>query len=172
MRIAEIRKFQAGYQAGVRSVCAGCVVSVDYAGSTPAAFTDPERGRALALAQYANGADVIFHAAGLTGRGVLRAAAESGRLAIGVDLDQNSVAPGHVLTSMVKEIDVAVYDVIRRMRQGTLSGGVVSLGLAENGVGYVYDAENRALISDSAHARAETVKQAVIAGMVRVPRQP
>lgn len=172
MRGPQIARFQAGYEAGVRSACPACRVDVAYAGDTPAAFTDPALGRALATRQYDGGADVIFHAAGLTGRGVLQAARESGRLAIGVDTDQRAEAPGHVLTSMVKGIDVAVYDAITRLRRGTLSGGIVSLGLAEGGVSYVYDEHNRALVPQAAHTRAETLKQAVIAGFVRVPRKP
>jgi basic membrane protein A len=167
-----IAKFQAGYEAGVRSVCPACQVDVAYAGATPAAFSNPALGHTLAARQYGAGADVIFHASGLTGRGVFRAARESGRLAIGVDTDQRGEAPGNVLTSMLKGIDVAVYDAITRLHAGTLSGGVVSLGLAEGGVSYVYDQHNRALIPPSAHARAETLKQAVIAGFVRVPRKP
>jgi basic membrane protein A len=172
MQIPSIAKFQAGYAAGVRSVCPTCRVEVAYAGSTPAAFTNPALGRTLAMQQYAAGADVIFHAAGFTGRGVFEAARASGRLAIGVDTDQRSEAPGHVLTSMIKGIDVAVYDAIVRVRRGTLSGGLVSLGLAEGGVGYVYDEHNRALIPARAHTHAETSKQAIIAGFVRVPRKP
>jgi basic membrane protein A len=172
MRSPLIAKFQAGYAAGVRSVCRDCAVSVDYAGDTPAAFTDPALGRTLAARQYAGGADIIFQAAGLTGRGVLQAARESGRLAIGVDTDQREEAPGHVLTSMIKGIDVAVFDAITRMRAGTLKGGVVSLGLAEGGIGYVYDAHNRGLIPGPAHAQAETLKGAVVAGFVSVPRKP
>ena len=167
-----IAKFQAGYEAGVRSVCPACEVEVAYAGTTPEAFSNPALGHTLAARQYDAGADVIFHASGLTGRGVFQAARESGRLAIGVDTDQRTEAPGQVLTSMLKGIDVAVYDAITRLHAGTLSGGVVSLGLAEGGISYVYDEHNRALISQSAHARAETLRQAVVAGFVRVPRKP
>jgi basic membrane protein A and related proteins len=172
MRSPQIAKFQAGYAAGVRAACPRCVVLVDYAGTTPAAFGDPAAGYRLASAQFDGGADIVYHAAGGTGQGVLRAAVEKGKFAIGVDRDQYDDAPGHVLTSMTKGINVAVYDAIRRRQEGTLQGGLISLGLEEGGVGYVYDARNQALIPANVRAQAETLRNAVIAGLVRVPKRP
>lgn len=169
-----IRQFEAGYTAGVREVCPDCVVLVDYAGTTPAAFSDPARGHALAAAQLAAGADVIFHASGATGAGVFQAVRESppGHWAIGVDVDQNGEAPGRVLTSVTKNLGVSLVGLVREVKGGTFRGGVLSQGLAEGAVGYVYGDENRALIPESAHLRVETLKEAIVAGLVRVPRAP
>ena len=116
MDVPLIWKFEAGYKAGVKYACPDCTVIVQYAGVTPAAFRNPGKGKELALRQYQQGANVIYHASGATGLGVFEAARQAGKLAIGVDADQYDEAPGHVLTSMVKGIDVAVYDMIRRAR--------------------------------------------------------
>jgi basic membrane protein A len=169
MDIPLIHKFEAGYRAGVRQVCADCVVVAQYAGSTPNAFRDPTRGRELALTQYASGVRVVFQAAGATGLGVFEAARATGNLAIGSDADQWAEAPGHVLTSMVKGVDAVTFDAIRRVHDHAFRGGIYSFGLAEGGVGYVYDANNRALIPDSVHARVESLRRDIIAGRIRVP---
>jgi basic membrane protein A len=113
--------------------------------------------------------DVIFQAAGSSGLGVFEAARQTGKLAIGVDADQYREAPGFILTSMVKGVDAAVYDAIKRVRDGSFRGGVYSFGLAENGVGYVYDDNNRALIPDSVRERVEGLKREIIAGRIKVP---
>jgi basic membrane protein A len=113
--------------------------------------------------------NVIFHASGSTGLGVFEAARQTGKLAIGVDADQYAEAPGHILTSMVKGVDAVVFDQIERVRDGTFHGGVQEYGLAENGVGYVYDAHNRALIPDSVQARVEQIRRDIIAGRITVP---
>jgi basic membrane protein A len=167
-----IRQFEAGYAAGVRAVCPDCTVLVDYAGNTPAAFAAPERGRALAAGQYGAGADVIFHASGATGAGVFAVARETGRWVIGVDVDQWDQAPGLVLTSVTKNLGVSVLGLIRSQREGSFRGGVISQGLAEGAVGYVSDARNRRLLGDSVVARVETLREAVAAGLVKVPRVP
>lgn len=167
-----IHKFQAGYAAGVLRVCPACRVLVGYAGTTGAAFNDPARGHALASAQYAGGADVIFHASGGTGAGVFRAARETGRWVIGVDVDQWDQAPGRVLTSITKKLDVSVLGVVRDQARGRFRGGVVSQGLREGAVGWVVDARNRPLIPDDVYTRVETLRQAIIAGLIQVPRVP
>lgn len=167
-----IRQFQAGYTAGVLRVCPTCTVAVDFAGTTGAAFNDPARGHALASAQYAGGVDVIFHASGGTGAGVFRAARETGRWVIGVDVDQWDQAPGRVLTSITKKLDVSVLGVARDAAAGRFRGGVVSQGLAEGAVGWVVDARNRPLIPDDVYNRVETLRQAIIAGLIQVPRVP
>ena len=169
MDIPLIHKFEAGYRAGVKYVCPDCTVVAQYAGVTPEAFRNPGRGKELALAQYQSGANVIFHASGSTGLGVFEAARQTGKLAIGVDADQYDEAPGHVLTSMVKGVDAAVFDQIRRVRDGTFRGGVYEYGLAEQGVGYVYDDRVKSLIPDSVHARVEALRRAIIAGKIEVP---
>jgi basic membrane protein A and related proteins len=167
-----IQKFQAGYAAGVHYVCPDCEVIAQYAGVTPDAFRNPGKGKELALAQYQSGVNVIFHASGSTGLGVFEAARQTGKYAIGVDADQYSEAPGHVLTSMVKGVDAAVFDVIKRVKDGTFEGGIYSFGLAQNGVRYVYDEHNKALIPDSVHTRLEQIKADIIAGKIKVPTTP
>jgi basic membrane protein A len=164
-----IHKFEAGYRAGVKAVCPSCEVVVQYAGVTPDAFRNPGRGKELALSQYQQGVNVIYHASGSTGLGVFEAARSMNRYAIGVDADQYNEAPGHVLTSMVKRVDNAVYDAIRRVKEGRFTGGIYNFGLAEDGVGYVYDEHNRALIPDAVHARVEALKAEIVAGRIVVP---
>jgi basic membrane protein A and related proteins len=164
-----IHKFEAGYRAGVREVCPTCEVVAQYAGVTPEAFRNPGRGQEIALAQFQSGVNVIFHASGSTGLGVFEAARRRGRLAIGVDADQYAEAPGHILTSMVKGVDAAVYAAIRQVKDGTFRGGIFQLGLRERGVDYVYDENNRALIPDSVRARVEALREAIIDGRITVP---
>jgi basic membrane protein A len=169
MDIPLIHKFEAGYRAGVTHVCPRCTVVAQYAGVTPDAFRNPGKGKELALSQYGSGVNVIFHASGSTGLGVFEAARQTGRLAIGVDADQWESAPGHILTSMVKGVDAVVYDAVKRVRDGTFRGGIYSYGLAEGGIGYVYDENNRGLIPDSVRARVEQLRDSIIAGHIQVP---
>ncbi len=169
MDIPLIHKFEAGYKAGVKAVCPDCRVIAQYAGVTPEAFRNPGKGKELALSQYNQGVDVIFHASGSTGLGVFEAARATGKLAIGVDADQYGEAPGYVLTSMVKGVDNAVFDAIRRVREGTFRGGVYEFGLKEGGVRYVYDENNRALISDDVRRQVEQLRDEIIAGRIQVP---
>ena len=164
-----IRRFEAGYTAGVKRVCPDCEVVAQYAGVTPAAFRNPGRGKELALSQFQQGVNVIFHASGSTGLGVFEAARSMNRLAIGVDADQYREAPGFVLTSMVKRVDAAVYDVIKRVKEKRFVGGVAVYGLAEDGVAYIYDEHNRGLIPDSVRARVEGLRREIIAGKITVP---
>jgi basic membrane protein A len=164
-----IQKFEAGYKAGVKYVCPDCTVISQYAGVTPEAFRNPGKGKELALSQYQQGVNIIYHASGSTGLGVFEAARQTGKYAIGVDADQYDEAPGRILTSMVKGVDVAVYETIKRVKEGRFQGGVFQFGLAENGVGYVYDAHNRALIPDSVHARVEQIRDDIIARKISVP---
>jgi basic membrane protein A len=171
MDIPLIHKFEAGYVAGARHVNPGISVTVAYAGTTPQAFADPARGKELAMLQYGRGVDVIYHASGSTGNGVIEAARETGRLAIGVDSNQNYMAPGNVLTSMVKRVDNAVYMTIKAVRDGTFESGVREFGLAEDGVGYAVDDYNEALITEDMVAAAEEAKAAIIAGEIAVPRE-
>jgi basic membrane protein A len=171
MDIPLIHKFEAGYKAGVHAVCPRCRVIAQYAGVTPEAFRNPGKGKELALSQYNQGVDVIFHASGSTGLGVFEAARSTGHKAIGVDADQYAEAPGYVLTSMVKGVDNAVFESIRAVRQGSFRGGVQWFGLRENGVRYVYDEHNRALIPDSVRNRVEQLKGEIIAGRIQVPSE-
>ncbi len=164
-----IQKFEMGYKAGVKAVCPKCEVISQYAGVTPEAFRNPGKGKELALSQYQQGVNIIFHASGSTGLGVFEAARQTGKLAIGVDADQYNEAPGYVLTSMVKGVDNAVFDAIRRVKENRFKGGIYQYGLAEGGVGYVYDKNNEKLIPASVRARLEALKKEIIAGRIVVP---
>ncbi len=169
MDIPLIHKFEAGYRAGVKHVCPDCTVIAQYAGVTPDAFKNPGKGKELALSQYQSGVNVIFHASGSTGQGVFEAARVMKRLAIGVDADQHDEAPGYILTSMVKGVDASVFNAIERVQNKSFKGGIYSFGLAEGGVGYVYDERNKALIPDSVRTRVEQLKQEIIDGKIKVP---
>jgi basic membrane protein A len=168
MDIPLIHKFDAGYAAGVRHVCPHCEVISAYAGTTPEAFSDPVTGKELAMTQYGRGADIVFHAAGKTGAGVFNAAQELGRLAIGVDSDQFHDAPCCVLTSMVKRVDVVVFDTIRRLQQGEFVSGIREFGLAEQGVGFVYDDNNAHLLPRDVVDRVRALADDIIAGRIEV----
>src|SRR3954470_17453015 len=169
MDVPLIQKFEAGYKAGVKHVCPDCEVVSQYAGVTPEAFRNPGKGKELALNQYQQGVNIIYHASGSTGLGVFEAARQTGKFAIGVDADQYSEAPGRIVTSMVKGIDVSVLDAIRKVKEHRFTGGVFTYGLAENGVGYVYDDNNKAMIPDSVRARLEQIKGDIVAGKIKVP---
>jgi len=169
MKIPLIRKFEAGYAAGVRHVCPDCVVLSAYAGTEPRAFADPSLGQSLASAQYGQGADVIFHAAGKTGDGVFAAARQARARAIGVDSDQFEAAPCCIVTSMVKRVDVAVVEAIRELTRGELRGGLRELGLAEQGVAFVADERNRHLLPIEVVQRVRALADDVIAGEIEVP---
>lgn len=171
MDIPLIRKFQAGYEAGVAAVCPDCRILAAYAGTQAEAFNDPVMGKELALTQYGRGADIIYHAAGKTGKGVFNAARERGRRAIGVDSDQFEDAPCCVITSMIKKVDVAVFDAAGKVVRGEFAGGLYELGLAEDGVGYVYDDNNRDMLSAETIERVEALRAAIIAGDIEVPSQ-
>jgi basic membrane protein A len=172
MEIPLIRKFQAGFTAGVKAVNPRAVVMVKYAGNTGAAFKDPTKGKELALAEYQAGADIIFHASGSTGLGVFEAARELKKLAIGVDSDQYDEAPGVVLTSMVKRVDTAVFDTIRDLKNSKWQGGVREFGLGDEGVTWVYDDRNKALIPDAVKAKVDSLQAEIVAGKIQVPTVP
>ena len=169
MDIPLIRKFEAGYRAGVKKVCPSCRVFAAYAGTEPKAFADPLTGKELATAQYGRGADIIYHASGKTGAGVFTAAQQRGKLAIGVDSDQFHEAPCCVLTSMTKKVDRAVFEAIRQLVEGELEGGVRELGLAEGGVAFVYDDNNRDRIPPEVVAKVRALGKQIIAGQIEVP---
>jgi basic membrane protein A and related proteins len=169
MNVPLINKFDAGYAAGVKQVCPTCRIISQYAGVTPDAFRNPGKGKEMAFSQYQQGADVIYHASGSTGLGVFEAARSAGKLAIGVDADQYAEAPGFILTSMVKRIDVALFEAAKRVKDGQFQGGIFDFGLAQDGVAYVYDENNKALIPDAVRQRVEALKGEVVAGRIAVP---
>ena len=167
MDIPLIRKFACGYIGGAKAAGAGEVFEA-YTGDTPAAWNDPTRGGEIAKSQISQGADVVYHAAGGTGVGVLQAAADAGKLGIGVDSNQNYMHPGKVLTSMLKRVDVAVYNAFNDAKNGEFTAGINVLGLAEDGVGYAVDENNEALITDDMEAAVEKAKADIIAGTLDV----
>jgi basic membrane protein A len=142
-----------------------------YAGTQAEAFNDPVKGKELALTQYGRGADVIFHASGKTGAGVFNAARERRRWAIGVDADQFHEAPCCVLTSMIKKVDVAVFETARAVAEGRFQGGLSNLGLADDGVGYVFDENNADRISEATVARVRELAAEIVAGEREVPER-
>jgi basic membrane protein A and related proteins len=168
MDIPLIRNFAHGYEQGVKYVNPDAEVFVNMTGTTPAAWNDPAKGAELAQSQFDRGADVVYAAAGGTGLGVLQAAADSGKLSIGVDSNQNYLHPGSVLTSMMKRVDVAVHDAFKTAMDGTWQPGVRNLGLAENGVGYALDDNNRALITPEMEKKLEDAKAKIISGELKV----
>jgi basic membrane protein A len=168
MDIPLIRNFAHGYQQGVKYINPDAEVFVNMTGTTPAAWNDPAKGAELAQSQFDRGADVVYAAAGGTGLGVLQAAADSGKLSIGVDSNQNYLHPGSVLTSMLKRVDVAVYNAFKDAKAGTLKTGMQNLGLAEEGVGYAIDDNNRALITPEMEAKLEDAKAKIISGELEV----
>jgi basic membrane protein A len=168
MDIPLIRKFACGYVQGARAANPQVQVFQNMTGSTPAAWRDPVRGGELARSQIERGADVIFHAAGGTGTGVLQAAADAGRLGIGVDSNQNHLHPGRVLTSMLKRVDVATRLGFEQARAGTWRAGVNVLGLEQEGVGLAFDDNNAPLVTPEMRARIDQARAEIVAGRVRV----
>ena len=163
MDIPLIRKFQCGYEQGAKYANPKAEVFSNMTGTTPAAWNDPTRGGELAKAQFAKGADVIFAAAGGTGMGVYQAAKDNGKLAIGVDSNQNHLQPGTMLTSMVKRVDVAVYNAFKGTKPG-----ISSLGLKEGGVDYALDQHNAKLVTPEMKAKVDAAKADIIAGKIKV----
>jgi len=166
MDVPLIRHFGCGYAQGVKAVNPDATVIANMTGTTPSAWNDPVKGSELTKAQISQGADVVYAAAGGTGVGVLQTAADEGILSIGVDSNQNHLHPGKVLTSMLKRVDVAVYDA---MSAGdAVEAGVFSMGLAEEGVGYALDDNNAALITDDMKAAVDKARQQIIDGEIEV----
>jgi basic membrane protein A len=171
-----IEKFQAGYEAGVAETCPDCEVLVEYIGDSTQAFVDPTRGEALSEKMYDGGADVVYHAAGQSGLGLFKAAVEQGpdAIAIGVDSDQYLTASPeeqpHIMTSMLKRVDTAVYDAISQVAEGSFQPGFQVFGLAEEGVDY--SDSNPELLTEDIQAQLDEYKQQIIDGTIAVPEEP
>jgi basic membrane protein A and related proteins len=168
MDIPLIRKFACGYVQGVKYAKKDAEVFQNMTGTTGAAWADPVKGGELAKGQIDRGADVIYHAAGGTGIGVLRATADAGKLGIGVDSNQNGLHPGKVLTSMVKRVDVATYNVFDQAKKNTFKAGMSNLGLAEDGVAWALDDNNKALITADMKAAADKAAADIKSGAIKV----
>ncbi len=163
MDIPLIRRFQCGYEQGVKFANPKAEVFSNMTGTTGAAWADPGRGSELAKAQFGKGADVVFAAAGGTGMGVYQAAKDAGKLAIGVDSNQNHVQPGTMLTSMLKRVDVAVYEAAKDWKPG-----VLVLGLKEGGVDYAMDDNNARLVSPAMKKQVDAAKADIVGGRIQV----
>lgn len=163
MDVPLVRRFLCGYEQGARRVDPRVEVLSAMAGATPAAWTDPARGAELARAQLARGADVVFAAAGTTGLGVMQAVRDAGRLSIGVDSNQNHLHPGHVLTSMVKRVDLAVQQAFDGVQPG-----VRSLGLKEGALDLAMDAHNERLVTPAMRAQLAAAREQIVSGALTV----
>lgn len=168
MDIPLIHRFEVGYEEGARAVLPGVRVVPNYVGVTESAWNNPGKGKELALAQVGRGADVIFAAAGNSGLGAFDAAEQTGTFVIGVDSNQNWVKPGHVLTSMVKRIDNAVYQIVGERARGGFRGGIHVYGLDNGGIGYAMDRFNAGLIRPRVIAEVEAAKRDIVAGRIKV----
>ena len=175
MDIGLIHRFAKGYEEGAKSVNPNSRVIDNYVGVTDSAWNNPGKGKELSLAQIGKGADVIFTAAGNSGLGAFDAVEQQGKqngrathFVIGVDSNQNAVKPGFVLTSMVKRVDNAVYDIVKDVVDGRFTGGFHVFGLESNGVGYVVDQYNRDFLSPEAIQAAEEAKKKIISGEIKV----
>jgi basic membrane protein A len=163
MDIPLIRKFACGYEQGAKYANPKVEVTTNMTGTTPQAWNDPARGAELAKSQFASGVDVVFAAAGGTGLGVYQAAKDAGKLAIGVDSNQNHLHPGTMLTSMVKRVDVAVYTAFK-----TVTPGMTSLGLKEGGVDVAIDENNAKLVTPEMKKRVDAARADIISGKIKV----
>jgi basic membrane protein A len=168
MDIPLIRKFAAGYKLGALRINPHIEVLEDHVGNDAKAWNDPARAAELADRQLRDGADVIYAAAGASGLGVYKEAKAMGKLAIGVDTNQNSLFPGTMLTSMVKRVDVVVEHAFLSAQNGQWDAGTSNLGLANGAVGWALDDNNRALVTPAMEQRVNRVAQDIIAGRIQV----
>jgi basic membrane protein A len=165
MDIPLIHKFEVGYKAGALYVNPKVKVLINYIGVTGDAFKDPVKGKELALAQYKQGADIIYHASGASGEGVFEAAKETKKYAIGVDSPQSWIMPDRIITSMLKRVDVAVYETIKDVKEGKFKPGIRIFGAANGGVDY----EKTKLIPLGVISKVEQIKKDIISGKIVVP---
>ncbi|MGD9885164.1 MAG: BMP family protein [Reyranella sp.] len=168
MDIPLIRRFQCGYEQGIKWANPKAELIANMTGTTPAAWSDPGRGAELAKGQFDRGVDVVYAAAGSTGIGVLQAAKDRGKLGIGVDSNQNHLHPGSILTSMLKRVDLATYDSFKAAQAGTWKGGVQVLGLKEGGVDWALDEDNEKLITPEMKAKVDAAKADIASGKIVV----
>jgi len=163
-----IRTFACGYAQGAKAVNPKIDVTSNMVGTTSDSWNNPAKGGELARSQFDRGVDVVFAVAGGSGLGTLQTAKEKGKLAIGVDSNQNHLYPGSILTSMVKRVDNAVYDSFMQMKNGTWKAGVTAKGLKEGGVDWALDENNRKLITPEIEKRVTGARKDIIDGKVKV----
>lgn len=164
MDVPPIRRFGCGYAQGVMAVNSDATIITNMTGTTPAAWNDPVKGSELTLSQISQGSDVVFAAAGGTGVGVLQTAADEGILSIGVDKNQNYLHPGQVLTSMLKRVDLVVYESFN----GEVESGIHILGVESGMVGYAMDEFNAELVSDEMKAMVDAASAQIVSGELMV----
>lgn len=169
MDIPMIRRFQKGFEAGVKHVNPKATVINNYIGVTAEAWNNPAKAKEMALSQIGKKADVIFHAAGASGSGLFDAAAEKKVYAIGVDSNQNWMKPGVVLTSMLKRVDVAVYDTIKDSINKKFTSGVVRFGLKNQGVDWALDSNNDKLWASAEKTKMADIKKQIVSKKISVP---
>jgi basic membrane protein A len=168
MDIPLIRAFACGYSQGAKAQAPKIEIMSNMVGTTSAAWNDPAKGGELARAQFDRGVDVVFAVAGGSGMGTLQTAKEKGKLAIGVDSNQNYLHPGTMLTSMVKRVDGAIYDSFMAVKNGTWKPGVTYRGLKEGGVDWALDKDNRKVVSPEIEKKVNDAKAAIISGKIKV----
>lgn len=171
MKVPLVEAFEIGFHAGMKAANPDVELVADYVGVTPQAFNDPAKAKELALAQYNRGVDIILAAAGASGLGVLEAAKAKDKLIIWVDSNGNHLAPGLVLTSVIKGVEMSVYETIKSVQEGNFSGGLKDYGLKKGGVEYIVDDVNRELLSDEILKQIEAFKAKIIAGDIVVPHE-
>ena len=164
-----LQEFEAGYVAGIHAINPEAEVTVEYISTDATGFGQPEKAKELALAQYANGIDVIYVAAGGSGQGVLEAAQEQEKFIIWVDANGNHLAPGIVLTSMTKEIPASVQRIIQEAAEDNFMAGIRYFGIVDGGISYAIDEHNQPLLSDDIITTVESLKAKIIAGEIVVP---
>jgi basic membrane protein A len=169
MDIPLIRRFEMGYQAGAKKINPKASLISNFIGVSSEAWNNPAKAKELALAQFSQGVDIIFVAAGASGAGVFDAAEEKKKLAIGVDSNQNWMKPGYVYTSMLKRVDVSVYDTIKSLQQGQFQAGTIRFGLKNDGVGFSIDQYNKSLLSEDHLKKVDQLKSQIVAGKIQVP---
>lgn len=169
MDVPLIRRFQMGYEAGAKYINPKIKVVNNYVGVTGEAWNNPAKAKELALSQYNKGVDVIFGAAGASTYGLFDAAEEKKKLSIGVDSNQNWVKPGFVLTSMLKRVDVAVFEVIKEAKEGKFEGGTERFGLENKGIDYALDEHNDKLLTPENRKKLDEIKKLILSGKIKVP---
>lgn len=167
MDIPVIRNFQVGYEAGAKYVNKDIQVETIFAGD----FEDPAKGKESALALYSKGVDIIFQVAGKTGEGVFEAAKDSNKFAIGVDSDQRYINPDNIMASMVKGVDLSIFESLQKIQNNEFEAGkVYEYGAKENGVSMSYGTDEMVkLVDDDTKAKIDDLTKKIIAGEIEVP---
>lgn len=168
MDIPLIRAFACGYAQGAKAIVPKIQIMQNMVGTTSAAWNDPAKGGELARAQFDRGSDVVFAVAGGSGMGALQMAKEKGKLAIGVDSNQNYLYPGTMLSSMVKRVDNATYDALMKARNNQFTPGVTFEGLKEGGVDWALDKYNRSVVTPEIEKRVLAAREDIVSGKIKV----